>query len=173
MWVRKLVADVMELDSIPVTPILEDNSAAAKWCYNPLNHAKQKHIDIAYHFIREQVAEFGNLTIVPVPTVDQLADLGTKALASPRFEYLVRKVFNIAPDRSLRTTAAVDTTADSRVHPALPTPPARRQTDLTGVHVRRLPTAFKRLRPTLENKVQVDLNDYNGENIIRSTAAVG
>jgi hypothetical protein len=169
MWVRKLVADVMELDSIPVTPILEDNAAAAKWCYNPLNHAKQKHIDIAYHFIREQVAEFGNLTIVSVPTVDQLADLGTKALASPRFEYLVRKVFNIAPDRSLRTTATVDMTADSQVHPALPTP-ASRHTDSTEVPVRRLPTTFKRLRPTLENKFRVDNNGCNGD-IIRSTAA--
>ena len=65
--------------------------------HNPLNHAKPKHIDIAYHFIREQVAKFGNLTIVPVPTVDQLADLGTKALASPRFEYLVRKVSILRP----------------------------------------------------------------------------
>ena len=54
----------MELDSIPVTPILEDNADAAKWCYNPLNHAKQTYIDMAYHFIREQCAEFGNLTIV-------------------------------------------------------------------------------------------------------------
>ena len=120
--------------------------------------------------IREQVAEFGNLTIVSVPTVNQLTDLGTKALAPPRFEYLVRKVFNIAPDRSLRTTATVDMTADSQVHPTIPTP-ASRHTDSTEVPVRRLPTTFKRLRPTLENKFRVGLNGCNGENITRSTAA--
>jgi hypothetical protein len=104
MWVRRLVADLLGLDKIPVTPLMEDNTAAGKWCYNPVNHGKQKHIDIAYHFVREQIAEFGTLTIVPVPTVDQLADLATKALPAPRFEYLVRKVFNIAADRSLRST---------------------------------------------------------------------
>ena len=39
--------------------------------------------------IHEQVAEFGNLAIVSVPTVNQLTDLGMKVLASPHFEYLV------------------------------------------------------------------------------------
>jgi hypothetical protein len=104
MWVRKLIADLLQLDSVPVTSIMEDNTAASKWCYNPVNHAKQKHIDIAYHFVREQIAEFGTLTIVAVPTVEQIADLATKALPAPRFEYLVRKAFNISTDRSLRMT---------------------------------------------------------------------
>jgi hypothetical protein len=109
MWVRKLVADLLGLSSVPVTPIMEDNTAANKWCYNPVNHAKQKHIDIAYHFVREQIEQFGTLTIVPVPTVDQIADLATKALPAPRFEYLVRKVFNIDDDHSLRMVTPPET----------------------------------------------------------------
>ena len=68
------MADLLELETIPVTRIFEANSAAAKWCYNPLNHAKQKHIDTTYHFIHEQVTEFKTLTIIPVPTMDQVAD---------------------------------------------------------------------------------------------------
>ena len=64
---------------------------------------------IAYHFIREQVTEFKTLTIVPVPTMDQLADIGTKALPAPRFEYLIRKMLNIPPDRSLRTMPTTTT----------------------------------------------------------------
>jgi hypothetical protein len=127
MWVRKLIADLLDLPDVPITPIMEDNTAASKWCYNPVNHVKQKHIDIAYHFVREQVTEFRTLIIKPVPTVDQLADLATKALPAPRFEYLVRKVLNIAPDRSLRSTTPLQIQKES-VHSTAPTCPTKPDT---------------------------------------------
>ena len=127
-WVRKLVADLLKLETIPATRVFRDNSAAAKLCYNPLSHAKQKHIDIAYHFIHEQVTEFITSTIMPVPTMDQLADIGMKVLPAPHFEYLIRKMRNIPPDCSLRTV--LTTTTET---PALdPTVPACQSEALLG-----------------------------------------
>ena len=41
LWLRKLIAVLLHLDIDKVQPteIMEDNRAAQKWCYNPLNHA--------------------------------------------------------------------------------------------------------------------------------------
>ena len=69
LWLRQLVGTLLKLEVIPTTTLFEDNSAAQKWCYNPLNHAKQKHIDIAYHFVREQCTQFLNLNVVPIGTI--------------------------------------------------------------------------------------------------------
>ncbi|GJV87924.1 retrovirus-related pol polyprotein from transposon TNT 1-94, partial [Tanacetum coccineum] len=56
---------------------------------NPVQHSYTKHIDVRYHFIKEQV-EKGNVELFFVGTEYQLADLFTKALSKDRFKYLVR-----------------------------------------------------------------------------------
>ncbi|GKG00941.1 hypothetical protein Tco_0305646, partial [Tanacetum coccineum] len=55
---------------------------------NPVQHSRTKHIDVRYHFIKEQV-EKGIIELVFVGTEYQLADLFTKALSEDRFKYLV------------------------------------------------------------------------------------
>ena len=97
LWLRKVCATVLHVDSMPTTNIAEDNAAALKWCYNPINHGKQKHIPVAYHFIREQVAQFGHLNIVPISTDFQLADLFTKVLPAPRYKFLVDSILGKNP----------------------------------------------------------------------------
>ena len=86
--------------------MLEDNTAALKWCYNPVNHSKQKHIPVAYHFVREQVALFDNVNVVAVKTDYQLADLFTKCLAVPRMRFLVDSIRGLNP--SLPATTKVE-----------------------------------------------------------------
>ncbi|GKC63023.1 gag-pol polyprotein [Tanacetum coccineum] len=56
---------------------------------NPVQHSRTKHIDVIYHFIKEQV-EKGIVELFYVGTEYQLADLFTKALSEDRFKYLVR-----------------------------------------------------------------------------------
>ena len=94
---REAYMHKLHVDSMPTTNIAEDNAAALKWCYNPINHGKQKHIPVAYHFIREQVAQFGHLNIVPISTEFQLADLFTKVLPAPRFRFLVNSIRGLNP----------------------------------------------------------------------------
>ena len=66
----------------------EKTGAAFGRAHNPVNHNKQKHIDIAFHFVRELV-ESKTINVVPVSTELELADLFTKTLPAPRFEFLV------------------------------------------------------------------------------------
>ncbi|GKA33585.1 hypothetical protein Tco_0720014 [Tanacetum coccineum] len=58
---------------------------------NLVQHSHTKHIDVRYHFIKEQVKK-GIVELLFVRTEYQLADLFTKALPEYRFKYLFRRL---------------------------------------------------------------------------------
>nr|GEU31132.1 hypothetical protein [Tanacetum cinerariifolium] len=68
-----------------------DNKSAIALCCNNVQHSRSKHIDIRYHFIKEQVKN-GVIELYFVNTEYQLADLFTKALGRDRIEFLINKL---------------------------------------------------------------------------------
>ncbi|GJY92170.1 reverse transcriptase domain-containing protein [Tanacetum coccineum] len=68
-----------------------DNKSAIALCYNNVQHSRSKHIDIRYHFIKEQV-ENGVVELYFVRIEYQLADIFTKALCRERIEFLIDKL---------------------------------------------------------------------------------
>ena len=86
IWLRRLLAELW-LKEINPTVIREDNQGAIAIANNPVSHARTKHIDIKYHFIRDAVI---NKTIVLeyCRTEDMIADILTKALCKGRFQFL-------------------------------------------------------------------------------------
>nr|GFA57383.1 hypothetical protein [Tanacetum cinerariifolium] len=72
-------------------PMYCDNKSAIALCCNNVQHSWSKHIDIRYHFIKEQV-EQGVIELYFVNTEYQLADLFTKALGQERIEFLTNKL---------------------------------------------------------------------------------
>lgn len=52
---------------------------------NPIFHARTKHIEVHYHYIREKVLE-GEIIMVPTKTEEQTADIVTKSLNKAKFE---------------------------------------------------------------------------------------
>nr|GEY16668.1 hypothetical protein [Tanacetum cinerariifolium] len=68
-----------------------DNKSAIALCCNNVQHSRSKHIDIRYHFIKEQV-EQGVIELYFVNTEYQLANLFTKALGQDRIEILTNKL---------------------------------------------------------------------------------
>jgi hypothetical protein len=52
-----------------------------------VSHAKTKHIDIRYHYVREAVRE-GAISLAYCPTKEMIADLLTKPLSRGQFETL-------------------------------------------------------------------------------------
>ncbi|KAJ9556755.1 hypothetical protein OSB04_011369 [Centaurea solstitialis] len=69
-------------------PIYCDSESAIAITSNPVQHSKTKHIDIRYHFIKDNV-EKGNIEMFFVQTDYQLADLFTKPLDEKRFNFLM------------------------------------------------------------------------------------
>ena len=69
------------------TTILCDNNAAITLSEDPLLHARVKHINIKYHFLREHV-QSGDLTLTYVNIKDNVADIFTKPLDMHQFQHL-------------------------------------------------------------------------------------
>ncbi|GKG07280.1 hypothetical protein Tco_0330249 [Tanacetum coccineum] len=68
-----------------------DNKSAIALCCNNVQHSRLKHIDIIFHFIKEQV-ENGVVKLYFVNTEYQLANIFTKALSIERIEFFINKL---------------------------------------------------------------------------------
>jgi hypothetical protein len=63
---------------------------------NPVLHFKTNHIEVRYHFLRDNV-EKGNINLIHVPTEKQLADIQTKPLDQATFCRLRAEVGVVFP----------------------------------------------------------------------------
>nr|GEW91580.1 retrotransposon protein, putative, unclassified [Tanacetum cinerariifolium] len=77
LWMRSQLSDYGF--GFNKSPMYCDNKSAIVLCCNNVQHSRSKHIDIRYHFIKEQVKN-GVIELYFVNTEYQLADLFTKAL---------------------------------------------------------------------------------------------
>jgi histone deacetylase 1/2 len=84
MWVQKLLEE-LRIPSPKKAQLWCDNIGATYLLVNPVFHAKNKHIEVDYHFVRERVAQ-SLLSIGFVPTGDQVADGFTKPLSVRQLE---------------------------------------------------------------------------------------
>jgi hypothetical protein len=82
LWMRSWMKEIFNKD-LSITMYC-DNQSAIALSKNDTFHQRTKHIDIKYHFIRENVAN-GFIKIVYVPTKEQLADILTKHLVGKNF----------------------------------------------------------------------------------------
>nr|GEV23757.1 retrovirus-related Pol polyprotein from transposon TNT 1-94 [Tanacetum cinerariifolium] len=89
LWMRSQLTDYgLGFNKIPMCC---DNKSAIALCCNNVQHSWSKHINIRYHFIKDQV-ERGLIELYFVNTEYQLADLFTKALGRERIEFLINKL---------------------------------------------------------------------------------
>ena len=73
-----------------------DNISTLALASNSVFHARTKHIKVDYHFVREKVLR-RDLLLKLVASHDQLADILTKRLPSPRFLWLLSKLMWLFP----------------------------------------------------------------------------
>jgi hypothetical protein len=85
LWLRSLIGEIFGEFSGPTT-LHGDNQAAIALTRDHQYHARTKHIDIRFHFIRWIVAD-GKLKLVYCPTENMIADTLTKALPSAKVKH--------------------------------------------------------------------------------------
>ena len=83
VWLRRLLQDMKAAPSRPMI-INEDNQSAIALTKNPQFHGRTKHVDIKFHYIREQV-EQQNIKLVFCPSDNMMADFLTKGLTREKF----------------------------------------------------------------------------------------
>ncbi|XP_019173884.1 PREDICTED: uncharacterized protein LOC109169456 [Ipomoea nil] len=89
-WIVSLLRELHLCFSTP--PALWcDNLGATYLCANPVFHARTKHVEVDYHFVRDKVSS-GEFQVHFVSTKDQLADIFTKPLPAARFGTLRSKL---------------------------------------------------------------------------------
>jgi hypothetical protein len=82
-WIRTLLKDLgIYLSNTPI--LWCDNVSALAIASNPIFHARTKHIEVDFHFVRERVLR-KDLLVKFVSTTDQLADIFTKSLPTHHF----------------------------------------------------------------------------------------
>ncbi|GJZ88275.1 retrovirus-related pol polyprotein from transposon TNT 1-94 [Tanacetum coccineum] len=89
LWMRSQLTDYgLGFNKIPM---YYDNKSAIALCCNNVQHSRLTHIDIRFHFIKEQVKN-RVVELYFVNTEYQLEDIFTKALGRERIEFLINKL---------------------------------------------------------------------------------
>jgi len=78
-------------------PIYCDSMSAIAISHNPVNHSLTKHIDIRYHFLKDNIQK-GNIELHFVPTDDETDDVFTKALDETKFQHFLGRLGMLNPD---------------------------------------------------------------------------
>jgi hypothetical protein len=93
LWIQQLLRDIgygkYTGDNPFQSKIRGDNESALSLIKNPRIHERSKHIDVAYHHVRDLVAQ-GRIQINYTPTTQMLADGLTKPLAGAIFKLFVQ-----------------------------------------------------------------------------------
>jgi hypothetical protein len=90
LWLRSLIGDLFDSITEPTT-LFSDNQSAIALTKDHQYHARTKHIDVRFHFIR-WVIEDGKLRLIFCPTGDMIADTLTKALPSPKVKHFASQL---------------------------------------------------------------------------------
>jgi hypothetical protein len=100
VWLQKLLIDLGLSMNAPVV-IYCDNISSILFANNLVYHARTKHIEVHYHFIREKVLA-KEIDLIHVSTEDQVADIFTKALGTNKLKKFRKMLGVLEVDLSLR-----------------------------------------------------------------------
>ena len=101
IWLRQLLTELgLHQESVQV---YADNKGAIALGKNPEFHKRSKHIDVQYHYVREQV-QSGRISTPYLPTNQMVADGLTKAV-SPELHLRFIDHCRLDPDRGMTETS--------------------------------------------------------------------
>jgi hypothetical protein len=113
-WPRKLLGDLgLHVDRQVV--IYCDNLSSIQLVRNPMFHARTKHIEVHYHFIREKVLA-GEIDLIYVNTEDQVVDIFTEVLEAEKHRRLCSMLGVMELELSLRGSVEMSSSTRADTH---------------------------------------------------------
>jgi hypothetical protein len=100
IWLQKLLSNLGQSLDAPIV-ICCDNISSILLANNPVYHARTKHIEVHYHFIRKKVLA-KEIDLIHVSTKDQVVDIFTKALGTNKLRKFRKMLGVLEVDLSLR-----------------------------------------------------------------------
>ena len=98
--IRNLLSDLQHPEATP-TVLYMDNAGAVTTANTPHPTPKSKHIDVKYHYLKEQIAQ-GKIIVTHIPSNKNAADVLTKALKPAQFRQQVQ-LLSLSPSRRAAT----------------------------------------------------------------------
>ena len=93
IWLHGLIND-LGISQEHIT-VLCDSQSAICLAKNSVHHARTKHIDVRFHFVREILNE-GDILLEKISTADNPADMMTKVVSGIKFQHFL-DLINISP----------------------------------------------------------------------------
>ena len=85
LWLQQLILQIFGI-TLKTTTLFSNNQSAIALTKEHQYHARMKHIDIHFHFIR-WIIEDGKLRLIYCPTEEMVADVLTKVLVSTKVKH--------------------------------------------------------------------------------------
>ena len=89
-WMKQTPKDIKVVFEEP-TVIYCDNTSAISLSKNLVQHSKEKHIPIKYHYLRDR-SKKKTIKFEYIPTQEQIGDIFTKPLNRDIFEFLKQRL---------------------------------------------------------------------------------
>ena len=90
LWLQSLISQLFDT-TLEATMLFLDNQSAIVLTKDHQYHARTKHIDVRFHFIR-WIVDNGSLCLIYCPTDDMVVDMLTKALPSPKVKHFMAEL---------------------------------------------------------------------------------
>ena len=90
LWLRQLISQLFGTN-LDATTVFSDNQSAIALAKEHQYHARTKHIDVHFHFIR-WIIDDGKLRLIYCPTDEMVADVLTKALVSTKVKHFAQEL---------------------------------------------------------------------------------
>jgi hypothetical protein len=99
IWLRRLLKEINLTQDVAI-PIYLDSKSAIELAKNSVHHERSKHIDVKFHFMREEVKK-KNVELIHVTSEDQVADILTKPLPTMKFEKF-KKLLGMKDEKEIK-----------------------------------------------------------------------
>ncbi len=89
-WIRAFLKEIGKRN-LEAIPLFCDNQGAIRVANNPELHRRMKHVELRFRFV-QQAQKTGVIDACFVDSRNQVADIFTKALPTPSYQYLRQKL---------------------------------------------------------------------------------